>query len=259
MPVAGAIIGAAVIGGGASMYAASKAAKAQKKAAESAAQVQREAFDRQTALQEPFRQAGLTAQEQIMRLIGIGGDTTAADYGSLAKPFGMEQFQADPGYAFRQSEGLKALERSAAARGSLMSGATLKGVQRFAQDTAAQEYQNAFSRYQIERAARLNPLQSMMGSGQSAANTLTGAAGNLGNNLAQSEMAAGQARASGYIGTANALNQALSTAASAYAQQPMYNAMINYYNNGAPGGLPGGGTGTMNWGVVRNSIPGLGG
>ena len=219
------------------MSAAKKASKAQTRAAETAAAQQERMFERQIELQAPFREAGLTAQQQIMQLLGIGGDQNAPGYGSMAKPFGMDQFQQDPGYAFRQSEGMKALERSAAARGNLMSGSTLKGIQRFGQDLASQEYQNAFNRYQVERAARLNPLQSLMGSGQSSANVLTGAAGNLGQGLAQSELAAGQARASGYVGAANALNQAIGGATNYLVQAPMYNAMTDYYRMGAPGGV----------------------
>lgn len=234
--VAAAVIGGAVIGGGASMIASGKAASAQKQAADAAATSQERMFERQVELQEPFRQAGLTAQQQIMQLLGVGGDKTAAGYGSLAQPFGAEQFQADPGYAFRQSEGMKALERSAAARGNLLSGSTLKGIQRFGQDLASQEYTNAFNRYQVERAARLNPLQSLMGSGQSSANVLTGAAGQLGQGLAQSELAAGQARASGYVGAANALNQAIGGATNYMVQAPMYNAMTEFYKGGAAGG-----------------------
>jgi hypothetical protein len=247
MPVAGAIVGSAVIGAGASIHAANKASKAQIKAAQTAADVQREAFARQEQLQEPFRQAGLTAQQQIMQLLGLGGDATAPGYGSMARSFGMSDFEADPGYAFRQSEGMKALERSAAARGQLLSGGTMKGIQRFGQDLASQEYGNAFNRFQIERSARLNPLQSMMGSGQSATNTMTSAAGNLGQGLAQSEMNAGAARASGYVGAANALNQAIGSATNAYMQAPMYNAMVDYYKSEAARG--GGGTPrtTPNW------------
>lgn len=242
--VAAAVIGGAVIGGGASMVASSKAASAQKQAAESAAAQQERMFNKQVELQEPFRQGGLTAQQQIMQLLGIGGDKTAAGYGSLAQPFGMDQFQQDPGYAFRQAEGMKALERSAAARGNLLSGSTMKGIQRFGQDLASQEYQNAFNRYQVERAARLNPLQSMMGSGQSSANVLTGAAGQLGQGLAQSELAAGQARASGYVGAANALNQAIGGATNYLVQAPMYNAMTEFYKTGGAtgGGVPGSST-----------------
>jgi len=69
---------------------------------------------------------------------------------------GTEQFnfQADPGYGFRMSEGLKALERSAAARGGLVSGGAGKALQRYGQDLASQEYGNAFQRFQQDRAAR---------------------------------------------------------------------------------------------------------
>jgi hypothetical protein len=147
----------------------------------------------------------------------------------MAKAFGTDQFQQDPGYAFRQAEGMKALERSAAARGNLLSGSTLKGVQRFGQDLASQEYQNAFDRYQVERSARLNPLQSLMGSGQSATNVMTGAAGQMGQNEASNIYNAGQARASGYIGQANALNQALGQIGGMAGQIPMQNAMMDYY------------------------------
>lgn len=238
--VAAAVVGSAVIGGATSMSASKKAAKTQTQAAQASADQQQRMFEQQTALQEPFRQTGLTAQQEIMQLLGVGGDATAPGYGSMAQPFGQEQFQQDPGYAFRQSEGMKALERSAAARGGLLSGSTLKGIQRFGQDFASQEYQNAFNRYQVERAARLNPLQSLMGAGQSSANVLTGAAGQLGQGLAQSELAAGQARASGYVGAANALNQAIGGVTNYMVQKPMYDAMSNYYNTGAGGGFSGG-------------------
>ena len=215
--------------------AAKKASKAQVQAAQDANAAQERMFQKQMELQEPFRQGGLTAQDQIMQLLGIGGDKAAAGYGSLGKSFGTEQFQQDPGYAFRQAEGMKALERSAAARGNLLSGSTLKGVQRFGQDLASQEYQNAFNRYQVERAARLNPLQSLMGSGQSAANVMTGAAGQMGQNEASNIYNAGQARASGYIGQANALTNALGQIGSIASYLPEQNAMLNYYNR-TPGG-----------------------
>lgn len=240
MPVAGAIIGGvASIGGGlVASSGAKKAASAQERAAQEALAAQERMFQRQIELQEPFRQAGLTAQQQIMQLLGIGGDQTAEGYGSLAKPFGMDQFQQDPGYAFRQAEGMKALERSASARGNLLSGSTMKGIQRFGQDLASQEYQNAFNRYQIERAARLNPLQSLMGSGQSAVNTMTGAAGQAGQAQAQNLMNAGAARASGYVGSANALAGALGGIGQAAMNYPLYQAQLNYFNRGAPAGLP---------------------
>jgi hypothetical protein len=166
------------------------------------------------------------------------GPPPESDFGKYARDFSMKDYEADPGYAFRQSEGMKALERSAAARGGLLSGGTMKGIQRFGQDLASQEYQNAFNRYQINRANQLNPLQSLMGAGQSSANVLTGAAGQMGQNEASNLMNAGAARASGYVGSANALSSALSGVGQMAIQAPMANAMIGYYKAGAPGGVP---------------------
>lgn len=239
LAAAAAITSVAAIGGGViASSAAKKASRAQVQASQDANAAQERMFQKQMELQEPFRQGGMTAQNEIMQLLGIGGDKTAAGYGSLGKSFGTEQFQQDPGYGFRQAEGMKALERSAAARGNLLSGSTLKGVQRFGQDLASQEYQNAFNRYQVERTAKLNPLQSLMGSGQSATNVMTGAAGQMGQNEASNLYNAGQARASGYVGSANALSNALGQIGSFAAAAPMNNAIMNYYNKGAPGGVP---------------------
>lgn len=243
--VAAAVIGSAVIGGAVASKASSKASKAQVQASQDANAAQERMFQRQTELQEPFRQGGLTAQNEIMQLLGIGGDKTAAGYGSMGKAFGASDFQQDPGYAFRQAEGMKALERSAAARGNLLSGSTMKGIQRFGQDLASQEYQNAFNRYQVERSAKLNPLQSLMGSGQSAANVLTGAAGQMGQNEASNIYNAGQARASGYIGQANALNQALGGITNYMVQAPINKAAIDYYSRTPAGGGGAGPGGTF--------------
>jgi hypothetical protein len=186
-------LGAAAIGSRAS----SKAASAQAQAASEAGDVQRDIFERQVELSRPYREAGELA---LNRLIPLATEYT---------PFGMEQFQADPGYGFRLSEGQKALERSAAARGNLLSGGTGKALTRYGQEMGSQEYQNAFNRYQAERQARLNPLQSLAGVGQTATQQLAGQAGQFGSNMAEAIGAAGQARASGYIGTANAIGGGL--------------------------------------------------
>jgi hypothetical protein len=211
-------------------------------------------FERQLELQEPFRQAGMTAQDQIMQLLGIGGDASMPGYGSLARPFGQQDFEQDPGYAFRQAEGMRALERSAAARGGLMSGNTMKGIQRFGQDLASQEYGNAFNRFQIERAARLNPLQSLMGAGQSATNVMTGATGQAGQGIAGAQLGAGQARASGYVGQSNALAGALQGIGSAAMQFPLYQAQMDYLRRqpSTPGGGIGGGQRGMGGGVPNS-------
>jgi|TARA_R110002126_G_scaffold2586_5_gene14490 hypothetical protein len=196
--------------------AARRAADAQVRSTEEASRVQREMFDRQVQLQEPFRQGGITGQNRIMELLGIGGDASAGDYGRYGRDFSMNDFEADPGYAFRLSEGNKALERSAASRGMLLSGSMFKGTQRFGQDLASQEYANAFNRYQTNRSNQLNPLQSLMGAGQTATNQLAGAAGQLGGQLGENALGAGNARASGYVGQANAYTNAINGVSNAF-------------------------------------------
>lgn len=192
--VAGAVVGSALIGSRAS----SQAASTQAAAAEQGTAAQERMFERQVQLQEPWRKAGEQALNKLIPL---------TDY----QKFGMAQFTADPGYAFRLSEGQKALERSAAARGGLLSGATGKALTRYGQEMGSQEYQNAFNRYQAERAAQLQPLQSLAGVGQTSANTLTNAAGVMGSNIAEGLGSAAAARASGYVGGANALTSGLGT------------------------------------------------
>jgi hypothetical protein len=209
MGIETAIIGSAVLGAASSR----SAAKTQANAANQATDLQRQQFERQTELQEPWRQAGITALNKLTPL--------ATEY----TPFGMDQFKADPGYAFRMSEGMKGLERSAAARGGLLSGSTLKGIQRYGQDLASQEYTNAFNRYQTERNARLNPLQSLAGIGQTATNQLGAAGQNYATNAGNALGAAGQATASGYMGMANAASGGLGQYLN-YGQQQQQNSLL---------------------------------
>jgi hypothetical protein len=267
LAAAAAITATAAIGGAAiSGKASKKAAAVQERASDKATVSARETLDKQIALQEPFRQGGLTAQNELMQYLGIGGDKNAPGYGSLGKSFdelyGGDKFQQDPSYQFRVDEGVKALDRSAAARGMLQSGATLKGITRFGQREGSQEYQNAFNRYQVERSAKLNPLQSLMGSGQSATNVMTGSTGQFGQNEQANIYNAGQARASGYIGQANALTNALGQIAGYASAAPMNKAIMGYYNRNAPGGTgtgpggtfePGGGFGSS----TPYRLPGL--
>ena len=159
-----------------------------------------------------------------------GGDTGAADFGKYATAeYTPEMFAKgiDPGYQFRLKEGMQGLERSAAARGGLLSGGTLKGIQRYGQDMASQEYTNAFNRYQAERTGTLNPFQAMAGQGQSTANTLTNLGMNYANQAGEAYMGAGNARASGYVGQGNAINQGISGLSNMYFQ----NRLLDVYAN----------------------------
>jgi hypothetical protein len=183
-----AILGSSIFGA----QAASKAADTQAAAQSQANQLAYSMFQQQNAQQEPWRQAGVTA---------LGKLSAASDY----TPFGMDQFKADPGYAFRLSEGQKALDRSAAARGGLISGTALKAATGYGQEMGSQEYTNAFNRYQTERSAKLQPLQSLAGIGQSATNVMGANAGNYADTAGQGIANIGNVQAAGQMGGANAL------------------------------------------------------
>lgn len=241
--VAGGLIGASGARSAASTQAdaATNAANIQSQSADKALALQEKLYNQQVGLQEPYRQAGLTGQNRLMELLGLGGNAGAAGYGKYAQDFGMSDFQADPGYAFRLSEGQKALDRQAAARGGLISGGALKAATRYGQDMGSQEYQNAFARYQQNRANQLQPLGNLMASGQAAASNQGAAAGNYGTNagnlitgqgnaIAGGINAAGQAAAAGQYGMANTFANALNTGASAYQRQNNFNDWLNTQN-----------------------------
>ena len=73
------------------------------------------------------------------RILGISEDTFEAD-----------DFETDPGYEFRRDEGNRGVLQSAAARGSVQSGAAQKALVGFNQGLASDEYGKAFDRWSNE-------------------------------------------------------------------------------------------------------------
>ena len=187
--------------------------------------------------------AGIIApnREQFKLSSGDVNDPLFGKYATAEYTPEMFAKGRDPGYQFRLSEGMKALENSASARGNLLSGGTLKGIQRYGQDMASQEYQNAFNRYQAERAGTLNPYQSLAGVGQSTANTLGTMGMNYANQAGEAYQGAANARASGYVGQANAIGNAIGNISNQYYQNQLMNRVFpqqtpNYTVTGSTAG-----------------------
>lgn len=197
--MAGWVAGAVAVSGYLGSQAAKEGAEEQAGATRYAGELSQRQYEQTRADQMPFLEAGKTALNQLIPL--------ATNY----KPFDYSAMTADPGYGFRLSEGQKALDRQAAARGGLISGGALKAAARYGQEMGSQEYTNAFNRYQTERNAQLNPLQSLAGMGQTTA-------GNLGTMGAQNAATMGNyatsgaaASAAGRVGQTNALTGGLGT------------------------------------------------
>jgi hypothetical protein len=186
----------ALIGGILGSHAASKAAETQANAAKDANAMQERMYNQQRTDQQPFRDAGISALSQLGN----------ADF---QRDFQASDFQKDPGYDFRMQEGQKALERSAAARGGIGSGGSLKALSRYGQDYASNEYNNAYNRFNADRDRRFGRLSSIAGVGQGATNQMGAASGNYANQYGANTIGAGDAQAAGIIGKANAWTGAI--------------------------------------------------
>jgi hypothetical protein len=208
--------------------AADRASDRANAGADRSSALQRQTAKEQLALQERMYKEGVARQKPFYNAGVNALGKMQAQYDKMPAAFsGKVDLTQDPGYAFRLSEGQKALERSAAARGGLLSGGTGKALQRFGQEFGSQEYGNAYNRALTEynagvnrEATGYNRLAAMSGTGQTAANTIGTAgqtyagnsaniaqnmAGNVGNaymqqgvNQGNALLAGQQARSSAY-------------------------------------------------------------
>ena len=252
-----ALAGATVIGGGLSYLGSQNAANAQRDAAAQSAAVQKEMADQSIAAQKemyqqgrtdlaPYREGGVTAQNQLMQMLGIGGDQNAPGYGRYAQDFTMPEFTGDPGYQFRLKSGMEALNRSAAARGMGQSGANIKGALEYGQNFGSNEYNNAYNRalgtFQTNRANQLDPLFKLYTGGQSAAAGSATQAGNLGQNLGttysnlgtnlgNAATNAGAATAGGYVAGGNAINSTIGSLGNQYMNMQNQANQTSYQNS----------------------------
>jgi hypothetical protein len=178
-------------------------------AANRAAQMQQEEATRARAALSPWVAAGGGAIGKVTNLLGLGTlKTNGGNYNTYGlDPAGAKEtqqqaladFETSPGYQFRMDEGSKALDRSAASRGLLRSGAQQKAITDFGQNIASEEYGNYMNN--LFQAAGLG--SQAASSGNSTAAGLTQGAGN-------SILQGGIARGSGYAAGANALASGIS-------------------------------------------------
>jgi len=212
-----AFVAAAAIGAGAGLggawlqsQAAKDAANTQAAAADRANQMQWNMYQQQRSDNEPWRLAG-------------GRALAGMEDSDFQRDFQLGDFQKDPGYEFRMQEGQKALERSAAARGGLMSGGFGKALSRYGQDYASNEYGNAYNRFNADRDRRFNRLSAIAGTGQTA-NGQNGAAGqNYANQVGSNYTNLANAQGASSIAQGNAWGGALNNAGNNWMQLSMFN------------------------------------
>lgn len=173
-----AAITGAVVAAGATAYGANRQASAARGAANTAAAEQARQFDLARQDQRPWLEAG---QNALGRLQAVND----GDYSG---------FMNSPDYQFAMDQGIRSLDRSAAARGGLFSGGADADRISFASGLATQNLNNYTNR-----------LSSIAGLGQNSAQSLGSLGANAAGNIGNARMAAGQAQGAGYAQMGNAL------------------------------------------------------
>ena len=214
MPVGAAIAGSAVIGGAATVYSAGKASDAQSKAAAAAAAQQKAQYEQTRADNLPFITAGQDATNSL-----------TAQLPQLSSPFNMTQnnLEATPGYQFNLTQGLKATQNAAAARGLGLSGAAMKGAATYATGLADNTYKDQFNFDQTNKTNSYNKLLGVSQLGSNAANNV-GTYGQLSANQIGTDLTgAGNAQAAAYLKSGNAIASGANSIGNYYMQQSYMN------------------------------------
>lgn len=196
--VAAAVVGSAVVGAAGSAYAgkqAGKAARTQAASADRASQIQQENFEQTRKDLMPYKQAGDTSLSQLM------GQMTPDGY--FNQTYTGQDIYSDPSYQFRLQQGQDAIQSSAAAKGGLLTGATLKALQNYGQESASQEYSNAYNRFNADQTNRYNRLSNLVGVGQNAAAQVGNAGAQTAQAVANNTMAGANSIAAGQVASAN--------------------------------------------------------
>lgn len=173
----------AVVGTAVSLYGAKRAGDAQKDAARNASDAQLQST--QLAIDEQRRQFDLSRGDMMPWLESGKGALGRLDAASTGD---MSQFQASPDYNFRLDQGMRSLDRNAAARGSLFGGGTDLDRINYGQGMASGEFGNWWNRQ-----------AGLAGVGQTAASGLGALGANSANSIGNMLMQGGNARASSYL------------------------------------------------------------
>lgn len=191
-------VGSSLIGGASSSDSSRKAANIQKDSAAAATAAQREMFDITRADQAPYR--------ALASEVGLPGIRQILSQSGQLTP---QQVMAEPGYQFGLDQGNRNIQGSASARGGLYSGATLKALQRFGTDYGSTKYGEAWNRLESGTSNRFNRFATAAGIGQAATNQVNAQGAQLGQNIGNNLIGAGNAGGANAISQGNAWTNAL--------------------------------------------------
>jgi hypothetical protein len=140
---------------------------------------------------------------------GHGGGGAAGTLGGLAGIGAGGQVAGDPSFQFVYDNAMKALERSASAKGTLLTGGFIKAAQRHAGGLASTEFQNIYNRQMGVANLGLNAAQAASGAGTSYAGQVGATGANHAANQTGLITGQGNVNAAGQVGASNAWGQTI--------------------------------------------------
>lgn len=218
-------IGSSLINSSASKSAAGQAAAAD----QASAQVQQNMFNQSQADLQPYNTAGQQNLGIANNFYQVTADQAGNAWNAAQNHIPQAMTEANliqtPGYQFNLSQGMRAIQNSAAAKGLGVSGAALQGAAQYATGLADSTYQNQFANQQTQyndyynqansKLNQLNSIYSQIASpisiGENAAASAGNNAVNTGTNIGNSLQSAGAAQAAGTTGSAGAISSGLNS------------------------------------------------
>lgn len=189
-------VAAAAVAAGGAIYASNKqsgaakdAANASNAATQASIDEQKREFDINQQNQAPWLNTGKSALSVLSGMYGLNGDGS----GQAANAPDYSAFYQSPDYQFALQQGQQALDRGAAARGTLYSGGHTADTMQFGQGLASQQFGNFYNR-----------LAGLAGVGQTAANQLGAYGQNYANSVGQLNMQNAGNQMNSIYGRANA-------------------------------------------------------
>ena len=216
-----------IVGGILGSNAANNAAGAEVKGAQQAQQLEQQnqtaanaaqqtALTNVTSAEQPYQSLGSTAANSLSTLLGKGFTAPT-----------LQQAEQTPGYQFQLQQGTQAINENAAANGTLLSGNTGTALENYGQGLAQNAYQQTYNNALAQFQANVGAAQGAVNTGLTSTGQLAGANLTTAGNTANIDMTAAQqqalqinnaaaARASGYLGSANAISNAIGGAAGGF-------------------------------------------
>lgn len=203
MPVAlaaAAITGAATLGSAwIGSNAAGKAADAQMQMQQQALAFQKQMYGDAVGRAQPYLGVGSNAASTLSGIYGWANGANGQG-GAPGTGINWDAYMNTPDYQWAQSQGMRALDMSAASKHLLNSGGMVREAQNFGQGLAGQQFGNTVQR-----------LMAMMGMGVNANASITGAGNVASTNAGNTYNAMGATAAGGITGQANPWISALNT------------------------------------------------